>query len=168
MSYQYAPNKLSTTITWSFFTKIWTKTCVFCQMTKYGIYATTPQKSKKMKTLFFHQKRLTDALPTSPQTLSHDHFSRRYGRLRLFTRYTHPGTPGTLEPRSRKMKKFKVMFFLFIYFLLFIFSKKKLKNPFFFSFFHFFGHILTTFWPENVFFPENEETCLLGPTPLIV
>ena len=123
-----------------------------------------PQKWKKWKHCIF----IKSALPMRiQQALKHYHMTifRGYMADYVFS----PGTlTPKLEPRSRKMKKFKVMFFLFTYFLLFIFSKKKIKKSFFFSFFHFFGHILTTFWPENVFFPENEQICLLGLTPLIL
>jgi hypothetical protein len=119
----------------------------FCEMTKYPIYATTPQKWNQIKKIFFHQQHLTNALPTSPQTLSHDHFSPRYDRLRLFTRLPIP----SLSSRCLKMKKFKVMFFWFISFLLLIFAKKIIKKSIFFPFFHFFGTFWQHFCPKTSF-----------------
>ena len=81
----------------------------------------------------------------------------------------HPvPSPPISNPDPEKWKNLKLCFFCSLTSFCSFSQKKIYKKSFFSSFFHFFGHILTTFWPENVFFPENEQICLLGLTPLIL
>ena len=48
------------------------------------LFGPDPPKMKKNQKYFFHQKHLTNTLPTSPQPLSDHHFSPRYGQKRVF------------------------------------------------------------------------------------
>ena len=65
------------------FRKLWK--CLF-----YGYFGQDPQKMIIFKNNFFHHKGLIHKLPTSPQWLSEDHFSPRYGQNRFSGAHTCP------------------------------------------------------------------------------
>ena len=75
-------------------------------MPKYGNLGPVPRKMRKIKHNVFHQKHLTNTLPTCPQWLSDDHFSPRYGQKRVLgPKNVQIPKYGYLGPEPRKITK---------------------------------------------------------------
>ena len=80
--------------------------------TQIWLFGPSTPKMIIFKNIFFHQKRLTHTLPTSPQWLSDDHFSLRYGHNRFFgAQKCLRAKYGYLGPDALKMIIFKNIFF---------------------------------------------------------